>query len=118
MSHSWDGHTPGPWKVLDATFDDKNKFPMYRISMDGGEGVIGAANARLIEAAPDLAERVDALEAENKRLREALGKSLKGNRDLCAGCYMAYTDGKCDHFEDCPVKEGINAAEYALKERP
>lgn len=69
-------HTPGPWRVYGGRcgkdskdfmviYGDEDTFSPIICDVKGGEGLPGAANARLIAAAPELA---DALEKVSVRI--------------------------------------------------
>ena len=66
-------HTPGPWGVtrlngVEYVTIDGGRVSVARVSaLKGGEG-----NARLIAAAPEMAEKIERLEAEKKELLAAL----------------------------------------------
>jgi hypothetical protein len=67
-------HTPGPWDV------DEGDFSIYQLETgDQIAEMFGhqtpdevEANARLMASAPDMLATIEALRAENARLREAL----------------------------------------------
>ena len=67
------GHTPGPWEVEENGADIFSNDGHYIAEAwyDGslGAGIVTAANARLIAAAPDLLEACKFLYAEMKAYR-------------------------------------------------
>jgi hypothetical protein len=74
--------TPGPWRLVPASeMGDRCTIYFDEVWSDGTEILVasevtrahcdgGRASLRLIAAAPDMADRIEALEAENARLRE------------------------------------------------
>ena len=77
-----DKHTPGPWRV-----DDNYVLCLYdgrpnNICRMLGRGDETEANARLIAAAPDMAERIERLEAVNADLLEACKRTRQGYMNL------------------------------------
>jgi hypothetical protein len=82
--------TPGPWRLVPASeMGDRCTIHFDEVWSDGTEILVasevtrahcdgGRASLRLIAAAPDMADRIEALEAENARLRETMQKVAGG----------------------------------------
>ena len=67
-------HTPGPWSIYFNSQDDlviRKMFPDGQESHSIARCHSGAANARLIAAAPELLEALQRLSAQCERLRMA-----------------------------------------------
>ena len=65
-------HTPGPWSIYFNSQDDlviRKMFPDGQESHSIARCHSGAANARLIAAAPELLEALQRLSAQCERLR-------------------------------------------------
>ena len=74
-------HTPGPWSIYFNSQDDlviRKMFPDGQESHSIARCHSGAANARLIAAAPELLEALQRLSAQCTRLR------LPGLTESCA----------------------------------
>jgi hypothetical protein len=116
-----EGTTPGPWKVgrgENNIFYGENRqicsigyFESGNVEETASQN---KANARLIAAAPDLAARVDELEADNRRLREALQRSVAA-MELC----IKMVNGSYAHAAvlegEAEIHKAIAAAIAALK---
>lgn len=66
-------HTPGPWRLDNANSiygpgDDPEVTMLAAVRFQGGDNAKGTANARLMAAAPDLLEALEAAEKEIRRL--------------------------------------------------
>ena len=116
-----DGTTPGPWRVIEGSFEGVcagENTVVYKIEMPGG-GVISKANAALISAAPSLAAENEKLKAENARLREVY---YKISNQLV--CLMEHAKGDVTLLPEFAKKslrkyidnaeKAFAAAEYAL----
>ncbi len=76
-------HTPGPWAVLHASFEDSEEngahVPVVSYAVAARDMNICAANARLIAAAPDMLKALREVEADhnanwNEVSTETMGK--------------------------------------------
>lgn len=88
----FEGHTPGPWKLLPMSHAGACDMVARRVvqiepqtetgeqaayvTHSGGDEKVNNANSELIAAAPDLLAERDQLRAENERLLFVLGESL------------------------------------------
>lgn len=90
MSKAKVGHTPGPWDLEDSGVDEA-----YVYFLDAGPAWIPCdvhsgpdnhdwANARLIAAAPDLLEALEAIEARVRVVIGAHAPELKHAREAIA----------------------------------
>ncbi len=87
--------TKGPWRTCNVLPDLGHIYgSIGRLATSiGGETNRTKANARLIAMAPDLAARVIELEAENKRLREALHNIMVEGDEIYAASMSEGCDG-------------------------
>jgi len=90
-------HTPGPWVVAGGSYNDWRIKPIgkdvYIATLFNRYGWAseGEANARLIAAAPDMADEIERLKADQAKLLEI----AKGVDELLNGgdCVIAPSDG-------------------------
>ena len=82
------GYTPGPWLVggKENEWIEDNNYPCRRriAIIDNGAGINSPeANARLFAAAPEMADRIRKLEAQNAAMLTELIDFCRGNCDTC-----------------------------------
>lgn len=126
----YDGHTPGPWKIVDDEVVGRSihtdwDHPQLRgpapvvslmYSRHGARIYISDADTELIRAAPDLRE-------ENRRLREALDSREPGREArmlvewLVSRCAAAagYTEEHPARWESLDLEELARGVDAALE---
>ena len=64
-------HTPGPWEVVSGAVYAQDGRPIAKMDRESGNGISPVerdANAHFIASAPDMAQRIEELEAVNRGL--------------------------------------------------
>ena len=83
-------HTPGPWRVLfPGIYDVENPYPIAKVHKTERNGPEIDANARLIAAAPDMLEALEAA----KRVMGPMATSFPNTLAIIDEAIAKATDG-------------------------
>lgn len=91
------GHTPGPWRVEQASWDEETGDVRY--TLDDVKGA-SAADARLIAAAPDLLEALQAVDQQTfcDCLHDGIGEHQ-------TGCFVPLTRAAISKATTTPTQQ-------------